>query len=85
LIGRTTIVIAHRLSTIRNADHIYVLDNGSVIEEGTHDILMTKEGSKYQTMVKTQQMENINDNEDDIMNMEKVTEEDEKQICMLTF
>ncbi|CAF4907525.1 unnamed protein product, partial [Rotaria sp. Silwood2] len=40
--NRTTIVIAHRLTTIQNADQIYVLDNGSVIEQGTHEILMTK-------------------------------------------
>ncbi|CAF5018485.1 unnamed protein product, partial [Rotaria sp. Silwood1] len=54
---RTTIVIAHRLATIRNAHQIYVLDNGSVIEQGTHEILMAKKGGKYQAMVKHQQME----------------------------
>ncbi|CAF3842261.1 unnamed protein product [Rotaria sp. Silwood1] len=43
-IGRTTIVIAHRLTTIQNAHQIYVLDNGSVIEQGTHETLMEKEG-----------------------------------------
>jgi ATP-binding cassette subfamily B (MDR/TAP) protein 1 len=39
---RTTIVIAHRLSTIRNADKICVVDNGKIVEEGTHDELMKK-------------------------------------------
>ncbi|CAF3813018.1 unnamed protein product, partial [Adineta steineri] len=53
--NRTTIVIAHRLTTIQNADYIYVLDEGSVIEEGTHETLLAKEGGKYQTMVKMQQ------------------------------
>ena len=44
--GRTSIVIAHRLSTVRNAHHIVVLENGTVIEHGTHDQLLKKRG-KY--------------------------------------
>ena len=42
--GRTTIVIAHRLSTVLDADHIYVLDRGQVVEHGTHDTLIAKSG-----------------------------------------
>ena len=43
--GRTSFVIAHRLSTIRNADLILVVDNGDIIEQGTHDELLKKHGA----------------------------------------
>jgi len=45
--GRTTLVIAHRLSTIRNADRIIVLVNGEIIEEGSHETLLTKKGEYF--------------------------------------
>ena len=46
--GRTTFVIAHRLSTVRNSDCIMVMDQGRIIERGTHDQLMEKKGKYYQ-------------------------------------
>ncbi len=45
--GRTTVVIAHRLSTVQNADRIYVLENGQIIETGTHAKLSKKRGGTY--------------------------------------
>ncbi len=78
-------MIAHRLTTIQNAHQIYVLDNGSVIEEGTHETLMAIEGGKYQTMVKRQQLEKKYDDQDDLLDMEQVIEEDQQSTCMFIF
>ena len=43
--GRTTVIIAHRLSTIRNADHIIVIDDGRILEQGNHQTLLEKGGA----------------------------------------
>lgn len=51
--GRTTVIVAHRLSTIRDADIIYVLKAGQVIEQGNHDALMEKKGA-YANLVRKQ-------------------------------
>ncbi|KAJ1370037.1 hypothetical protein KIN20_031667 [Parelaphostrongylus tenuis] len=56
--GRTTISIAHRLSAIRNADHIYVFDNGRIVEDGNHDVLMTRNGL-YSELVRAQEIEQL--------------------------
>ena len=45
--GRTTIAIAHRLSTLRKADRLVVLDRGQIVEVGSHDELMLREGAYY--------------------------------------
>lgn len=51
--GKTVVVVAHRLSTVKNADKIVVLDNGRIVEEGTHGHLTEKKG-KYFELVKNQ-------------------------------
>ena len=51
--GRTTVVVAHRLQTIVNADHICVLENGRTVETGTHDELISREGT-YSTFFAAQ-------------------------------
>jgi ABC-type multidrug transport system fused ATPase/permease subunit len=48
--GRTSIVIAHRLATIRKADQIMVIDNGSIVEKGTHDQLIILENGIYRNL-----------------------------------
>lgn len=52
--GRTSIVIAHRLSTIKNADKIIFIENGKILEEGTHQELMKKENGNYKRLVELQ-------------------------------
>ena len=48
--GRTTLSIAHRLSTLRDADRLVVIDNGRIVEEGTHDELESQKGIYYRLM-----------------------------------
>lgn len=55
--GRTSFIIAHRLSTIRNCDRIMYIDDGGIVESGTHDELLAKKGAYYELY--TTQMEDI--------------------------
>lgn len=51
--GKTVVVVAHRLSTVKNADNIVVLNNGDIVESGTHDELVKKHG-RYYNLIKNQ-------------------------------
>ena len=53
MVGRTTLVIAHRLSTIRRADQILVVEEGRIVERGTHDQLIAADG-RYRTLYEYQ-------------------------------
>ncbi|GMH15726.1 hypothetical protein Nepgr_017567 [Nepenthes gracilis] len=62
-VGRTTIVIAHRLSTIRHADLICVVQDGQIMETGSHDELVQLEDGHYNSLIRLQQTENsMNEN-----------------------
>ena len=63
--GRTTLIIAHRLSTISNADKIVVLKDGRINQMGTHDELMSQEGT-YRTLYETQRQAVLNGQSDSI-------------------
>ena len=52
--GKTTIAIAHRLSTLRHADELLVIDQGKLVERGTHDELMKLDNGIYQRLVTIQ-------------------------------
>jgi ABC-type multidrug transport system fused ATPase/permease subunit len=54
MVGRTSIVIAHRLATIREADCIYVLEQGEIVEKGTHEELSNRENGAYRALAKLQ-------------------------------
>jgi subfamily B ATP-binding cassette protein MsbA len=72
--GRTTLVIAHRLSTIRQADRIVVLVYGEIVEEGTHEELMTLQGEYYR-LYQMQFRDNGSGEQEDVVDGEICSEE----------
>lgn len=57
--GRTSFVIAHRLSTVRSADIILVVDDGKIVERGTHEQLLSKRGAYYNLYIRQFKEENV--------------------------
>lgn len=54
LVGRTAIIIAHRLATVRRCDRIYVMESGNVVESGTHEDLILRDGGRYRRLAEMQ-------------------------------
>ncbi|XP_073312239.1 ABC transporter B family member 2-like isoform X2 [Primulina huaijiensis] len=60
MVGRTTVVVAHRLSTVRNADIIAVVQNGVIVETGSHEELISRPNSAYASLVQLQETAALN-------------------------
>jgi ABC-type glutathione transport system ATPase component len=76
------------LATIQNADHIYVLEDGKVIEQGTHETLIAQQQGKYREMIQAQEVEQLTDDVHEITNNKQVEEEEEdgeKELCEYIF
>lgn len=59
MVGRTTVIVAHRLSTIRNADIIAVVQNGRIVETGSHEELISKPNGAYASLVQLQEASSL--------------------------
>jgi ATP-binding cassette subfamily B (MDR/TAP) protein 1 len=78
--GRTTITIAHRLSTIKDADNIVVMQEGRIVEQGTHDQLLEQQGA-YWRLVEAQKITAVNElTEEEQAEQDVIDAEDEKLI-----
>lgn len=75
--GRTTITIAHRLSTVKDADVIYVMGDGQLLEQGTHNELLSANGA-YARLVQAQKLRETTDEVEDLKDTPKGSEDIEK-------
>lgn len=71
------LIIAHRLATIRNCDEILVLDQGEIIEKGTHEGLLKKKGRYYELWEMQQGNFKVKERQEASLQMEEITDEDE--------
>ncbi len=72
--GATTLMIAHRLSTVRNCDIIIVLKHGAIVEQGSHDELLTRDNGHYRELWEKQSEQSQREHEE---KMRKLREEEE--------
>jgi len=70
----TCVIIAHRLKSIKKSDRIYVLNEGKMIEEGTHDVLINKQGHYFNLM---NSQENLTDNDEKSQNTPQIKDVEE--------
>ena len=90
MVGRTTLIVAHRLSTVVHSTSIAVIKNGRIVEQGSHEELMAKNGA-YSTLILMQQAQSqldssfhlVTTNKAGIVHLQKVPEDDDRQGKMM--
>ena len=78
--NKSMLIIAHRLATVKNCDFIIVLDQGQIVEQGTHEELLEKQGQYYRLWEMQQGNYKINEEETVVSNIEELVEEDENGV-----
>lgn len=82
--NKSMLIIAHRLATVKNCDLIIVLDKGQIVEQGTHEELLEKQGQYYRLWEMQQGNFKINEEETAVSNVEELVEEDEDGVMSYT-
>lgn len=82
--NKSMLIIAHRLATVKNCDLIIVLDQGQIVEQGTHEELLEKQGQYYRLWEMQQGNFKIKEEETAVANVEELVEEDEDGVMSYT-